>query len=131
MRQSAVGQKCPRCARLPRRARAYGRPQHYAKAIAAGFGAALIGGLVYVQLLGAVGFGTLILAGLLGYGVGRAVRWGAAGQTLSPWPAVAATCAVVGMVLAFVVTRGRLPLSGFLLLAYAVSGYFAVRGLQS
>lgn len=130
MRQAAVGQKCPRCARVPRRARAYGRPQHYARAILAGLGSALAGGFLYVQLLGAVGFGTLILAGVLGFAVGRAVRWGAAGQTLTPWPAVAATSAVVGLFLAFVVSTGRLPLSPYLLLAHLVCGYVAVRGLR-
>ena len=130
MRQAAVGQKCPRCARVPRRAKGYGRPQHYAKAIAAGFTTALVGGLVYVQVVGGLRFGTLILGGLLGYGVGRAVRWGAAGQTLPPWPAVAATCAVTGLLTAFVVSTGGVPLSVFVLLTYAVAGYFAVRGLQ-
>ena len=100
------------------------------RAVLAGLGAALAGGLVYVQLLGAVGFGTLILAGVLGFAVGRAVRWGAAGQTLAPWPTVAATCAVVGLAGAFVLSTGRLPLSAFLLLAHLVCGYVAVRGLR-
>lgn len=130
MRQSAVGQKCPRCAKLPRRARAYGKPIHYVKGVGGGLATAFGAGLLYVRAIGAMGFGTLILAGLLGFGVGRVVRWGAASQSQPPWPAVAATCAVAGMVLAHVVTYQRLPLSGFLLLAYAVAGYAAVRGLH-
>ncbi|MDP9405715.1 MAG: hypothetical protein M3O86_03815, partial [Actinomycetota bacterium] len=78
MRQSAVGQKCPRCARLPRSARALGRPVHYLKAGVAGLAVAVVGGLALNAALGRVGFGSVILPGLLGFGVGRAVAWGAA-----------------------------------------------------
>lgn len=129
MRQSPVGQKCPGCARLPRSARARGKPVHYVRAIGAGTALAIVGGLVLRQLLGAVGFGAILLPALLGFGVGRVVSWGASRQSQQPFPAIAIALAVVGAVIA----GGGLGILNrpFALLGVAAAGYFAQRGLQS
>lgn len=130
MRSSAVGQKCPDCARVPRRARARGKPIHYVRAVGAGLAVALVGAFALVQILAAVRFGTLILSALLGYLVGRVVRWGAAGQTQQPFGYLAAGCAVLGMAVGLTVSTGTPVPGGFwLLLGYVAAGFFALRGL--
>lgn len=133
MRQSAVGQKCPSCARLPRSARARGKPVHYVKATAAGLAVALVGGFVLTALIGMIGFGAILLRALLGFGVGKAVGWGAQRQSQQPFAGMAVGFAIVGVVL-FPVLDGGLPrLLGnpFALLGVAAAGYFALRGLRS
>ena len=128
MRQAAVGQKCPSCARVPRSARALGRPEHYVKAIAAGFAVAVAGGLLLNMLQARVRFGTIILASLLGFGVGRAVSWGAQRQTQRPFEIVAVTLGAIG---GLVAGGGWLVLSQpFRVLAVVAAGYFALRGLR-
>lgn len=128
MRQSAVGQKCPACARVPRRARALGKPIHYVRAVGAGLGTALVGGLAVGQALGMLPFGSIILLALLGFGVGRAVRWGAQHQTSGPFAAIAVVC---GIAAAMVAGGGPLVVvRPYLLLGAAAAGYFAWRGLQ-
>lgn len=133
MRTAAVGQKCPRCARTPRSARALGRPRHYARAVGGGVAAAVVGGVVYAQLLATVRFGALIIAGLLGFLIGRVVRWGARGQTQQPFPGIAMGLAGLAVAVAFLVGAGTLlPLrAGLLVLAYPVAAWLAMRGLQS
>jgi hypothetical protein len=129
MRQSAVGQKCPRCAAVPRSARALGKPSQYVKGTAAGLAVAVAGGLLVNAALGAAGFGTILLPGLLGFGVGRAVSWGAAGQSSHPFAILAVTLAVIGALLAL---GGPLALVGpFRLLGLVAAGWFALRGLRS
>jgi hypothetical protein len=133
MRQSAVGQKCPECARLPRGARARGKPVHYVKATAAGLGVAIVGGYVLAAVIGMIGFGAIMLRALLGFGVGKAVAWGAQRQSQQPFAGMAVGFAIIGVVL-FPVLAGRLPqLIGnpFSLLGIAAAGYFALRGLRS
>lgn len=126
VRSSAVGQRCPSCAKPPRAARARGKPEHYARAIGAGLPLAVVGGLVVTQ----VGFGALILSGLVGFGVGRAVAWGTRGQTQAPFPAMAISIAVTGLLLAFVVVYGTpVPQAGLRVLAYPITGWLATRGL--
>lgn len=132
MRTAAVGQKCPRCARTPRSARALGKPRHYVRAIGGGLAAAAAGGVAYAVLLRVLPFGSLILAGLLGYAVGRVVRWGTRGQTQQPFASIAVGLAVTAVLVGFVVVFGT-PLPGrvFTLLAYPLAGWLALRGLQS
>ena len=133
MRQAAVGQKCPSCARLPRGARARGKPVHYVKATAAGLGLALIGGYLLWVLRSQIGFGAILLPALLGFGVGKAVGWGAQRQTQQPFAAMAVGFAVLGVV-AYPVLAGVLPAllrSPFSLLGVAAAGWFALRGLRS
>lgn len=134
MRSSAVGQKCPDCARVPRSARALGRPVHYVRALGAGLPLAIAGGIALMQVIAMIRFGTLILSALLGYLIGRVVRWGAAGQTQQPFTWLAAGCAVlgiaVGITLGFGLPVPPLPQGVWLLLGYVAAGYFAVRGVR-
>lgn len=129
MRQAAVGQKCPACARLPKRARGLGKPVHYVKGGLAGLAVALVGGVAAFFLLGAVRFGGgIIVPGLLGFGVGRAVGWGAARQTHRRFEIMAVVLGVLGGFIA----GGGLAVIGrpFALLGVAAAGYFALRGLR-
>lgn len=128
MRQSAVGQKCPSCARMPRSARALGKPIHYVKAVGAGLAAAAAGGLVVGELLAMVRFGSILLLAMLGYGVGRAVGWGAQRQTSRPFAVIAVTLGTAAALLAG--GPRLLTLNVFALLGVAAAGYFAWRGLQ-
>lgn len=131
MRSSAVGQKCPDCARVPRSARARGKPIHYVRAVGAGLAVALGGAFALGQIMLMVRFGTVILSALLGYLVGRVVRWGAAGQTQQPFGYLAAGCVVVGLAVGFTVTFGTPVPGGFwLLIGYVAAGFFALRGLS-
>jgi hypothetical protein len=131
MRTAAVGQKCPSCARPARSSRALGKPEHYVRAIGAGLGAALAGGLLYAQVLAVVRFGSLILAGLLGFGIGRVVRWGTRGQSQQPFAGIAIALGVVAVVVGFVfVYRTPLPARLLTLVAYPIAGWFALRGLR-
>lgn len=132
MRTAAVGQKCPRCAKAPRSARAVGKPVHYVRSVGGGLATAIAGGVVYSLLLRSVGFGALILAGVLGYLIGRVVKWGARGQSQQPFVTIAGVLAGLAIALAFVVTFGTvLPLRGLLILAYPVAVWLGLRGLQS
>lgn len=131
MRQGAVGQKCPSCARQPRSARAKGKPRDYVRLSLAAPIAVIAGGLFYSFVIATVSFGSLILAGLLGFGIGRVVRWAVRGQTQQPFMGIAAVAGVitVGTGL-FFAGAGVIPAGVFSVLAYVVSGWFAVRGLQ-
>ena len=133
MRQAAVGQKCPRCARLPRSARARGKPQHYVKASAAALAVAVVGGYFMLVIRGRIGIGAIILPALLGYAVGRAVGWGAQRQTQQPFAGLAVGMAVLGVLLFPLVLGGPgyLMANPFAFLSAAVAGYMALRGLRS
>lgn len=132
MRQSAVGQKCPACAKTPRRARARGRPMHYVKATGAGLGVSLLGGALTVVAVAQIRFGLIILAAATGFVAGRATAWGAQRQRQPPFPQIAAGSAVVGIAAAVAVLWGPAGFGNpWLLLGLAAAGYFAVRGLHS
>ena len=131
MRQAAVGQKCPRCARVPRSALAMGKPIHYVKAGAAGLGAAVGGGFALLVAFSAVrglGYGGILLPALVGFGVGRAVSWGAQRQTHRNFEIMA----VVLGVLAGIIAGGGLAILNrpFAALGAAAAGYAALRGLH-
>jgi hypothetical protein len=132
MRTAAVGQKCPTCARPAKSARALGKPEHYVRAIAAGLGAAVVGGVLYAQLIAALrGFGSLILSGVLGFVIGRVVNWGTRGQSQQPFSGIAIALGIFAIAIAFVVGYGTpVPPRPLALLAYPVAGWFALRGLQ-
>jgi hypothetical protein len=131
MHTAAVGQKCPRCARTPRSARALGKPQHYVRAIGGGLLVAIAGGLLYGQVARAIGFGLLILAGVLGYVIGRVVKWGTRGQSQQPFQVIAMTLAGVAVLVGFVTAFGSLVPGIFAVLAYAVAIWLAARGIHS
>jgi hypothetical protein len=132
MRTAAVGQKCPTCARSPRSARALGKPQHYVRAVGAGLGAAVVGGLAYAWLMATLrGFGSLLLSGLLGFLIGRVVAWGTRGQSQQPFSTIAIGVALVAVAVAFVVGYGTpVPPRLFALLAYPAAGWLALAGLR-
>jgi hypothetical protein len=132
MHQSAVGQKCPACARTPRSARARGKPAHYAKAVLAALGVGLAGGALTVLAVAQIRFGLIIFSAVTGFLAGRAASWGAQRQTQAPFPAIAAGSAMVGLAVAAVALSGPQGFSNpWFLLGLAAAGYFAVRGLHT
>jgi hypothetical protein len=131
MRQSAVGQKCPACAKTPRRARARGRPAHYVKAAGAALGVGLLGGALTVVVVAQIRFGLIIFAAATGFFAGRAAAWGAQRQRQAPFPQIAVGAAVAGIASAVAVLWGPQGFQNpWLLLGLAAAGYFAVRGLH-
>lgn len=122
---SAVGQKCPRCAKQERSARALGKPRQYVKGVAAGLAAMLVGAVVLWIVIG-IGFLTLIAAGFIGFGIGRAVRWGAEGNAAGPFTAIAIGLAVLMVEAAWLFGYGLLiPPGIFGLLGYLAAAYGA------
>jgi hypothetical protein len=114
---TAVGQKCPRCARQSGRAKGNPEPQLLARAFGAGLAVAALGGL----LLLAVPFAGLLLALAHGFVVGAAVRWAARRRTHT-WLGVAAAVAVLVGLGGLVLVLGGNPFAARFLLAYLLSG---------
>src|SRR5215217_7992529 len=104
---TAVGQKCPRCAKQTGRAKGNPEPQLLARAFGAGLAAAALGGV--------------LLALAHGFVVGAAVRWAARRRT-HPWLGVAAAVAVLVGLGGLVLVLGGNPFAARLLLAYLLSG---------
>ncbi len=131
-----VGQKCPSCARLPRAARAQGKPDQYVRAVAFGVGAALAVGVLLALFFTVSGFLTWIASGFGGYGVGRAVRAGARGNAADNFKVIAGVLAVAAVGLAwalwvrfsigFFVLSGEVFLSGTRIVSYAAAVYGSV-----
>ena len=115
---TAVGQKCPRCARQSGRAKGNPEPQVLARAFGAGLAAAVLGGVLLV----AVPF--VVLALVHGFVVGAAVRWAARRRTHTWLGVVAAVAVLVGLA-GLVLVLGGNPFAGRLLLAYVLSGGMA------
>ncbi len=98
---TAVGAKCPSCARLPKSALVTLKPGRMALAIATGLGAAAVGGYLFGLAVNMIGFLSIIFAYLLGYAVGEAVSWGS-GRYHSRGMAIwASICAALGVLLPF------------------------------
>jgi hypothetical protein len=117
---TAVGQKCPRCARQSGRAKGTPTPALLARGFGAGLLAAVGGGF----LLLASPFGGLLLALVYGFLVGSAVRLGARRRT-HLWLGIAAAAAVlVGLGLVALVLGGN-PFAPGLLLSYLLGGGLA------
>jgi hypothetical protein len=114
---TAVGQKCPRCARQTGRAKGNPEPQVVARAFGAGVAVAALGGVV----LAAVPFAGLLLALAHGFVVGAAVRWAARRRTHT-WLGLAAVAAVLIGLGGLVLVLGGNPFAARLLLAYLLSG---------
>jgi hypothetical protein len=114
---TAVGQKCPSCARQSGRAKGNPEPLVVARALGAGVVAAAVGGLVLVV----VPFAGLLLAFAHGFVVGAAVRWAARRRT-HPWLGVAAAVAVLAGLGGLVLLLGGNPFAARWLLVYLVSG---------
>jgi hypothetical protein len=117
---TAVGQKCPRCARQSGRAK--GNPEATLLARAFGAGLAVAAGAGLIMLL--VSFASLLLAIAHGFLVGAAVRWAARRRTHVRLGLAAAAAVVLGLG-GVVLLLGGDPLGARLLLAYAISGGIA------
>ncbi len=114
---TAVGQKCPRCARQSGRAK--GTPE--AVLLARGFGAGLAAATVGGFLLLSMPFGGLLLALAYGFLVGLVVSRAARRRT-HPWLGLAAAAAVVVGLSVVVLLAGGNPLAARLLLVDLVAG---------
>jgi hypothetical protein len=117
---TAVGQKCPRCARQSGRAK--GNPDSMLLARAFGAGVAVAAAAGLLMLL--VSFASLLLAAGHGFLVGATVRWAARRRTHARLGLVAAAAVVLGLGGVILVLGGN-PLGARLLLAYAISGGIA------
>jgi hypothetical protein len=117
---TAVGQKCPRCAKQTGRAKGNPEPQVLVRAFGAGLAAAVLGGVLLV----AVPFAGLLLALAHGFVVGAAVRWAARRRTHT-WLGVAAAVAVLVGLGGLALVLGGDPFAARLLLAYVLSGGMA------
>jgi predicted lipid-binding transport protein (Tim44 family) len=115
---TAVGQKCPSCARQPRAAKGTPPPSQVARAFGAGLAAAVAGGFLLLLLPFR---GGILLAAVYGYLVGAAVRW-AARRRIHTQLGVAAAAAVVVGLGAVVALLGGAPLAPQWLLLYLVGG---------
>jgi hypothetical protein len=113
---TAVGQKCPNCARQSGRAKGNPEPQLLARAFGAGLVVAAAGGI----LLLAVPFAGLLLAAVHGFVVGAVVRWAARRRTHT-WLGLVAVAAVLVGLGGLVLVLGGNPFAARLLLAYAIS----------
>lgn len=123
VRRGAVGQLCPSCARPPGALRAQQR-QRRLKAGVVGFAVALLGGL----LVSLIGVGSLILSGVTGFLVGRAVVSASAGLADETLPTLAAVVAVAGLAVAFVgLFATPVPGRGLLVLSYPIAAFLAYR----
>jgi len=114
---TAVGQKCPRCAKQSGRAKGDPEPLLLARAFGVGLAVAALGGVLLV----AVPFAGLLLALAHGFVVGAAVRW-AARRPTHTWLGVAAAVAVLVGLGGLVLVLGGNPFATRLLLAYVLSG---------
>ena len=126
MGQTEVGIKCPDDARLPRSARAgVMKTNQVLWSLLAGVAVTLLG-LPVAYLISQIGFGSLILCGLAGYGAGTLILR-AGGRNGGP---VAMTIAGVAVALAFLPLVGPRLLEGnispFALLEPLVAIGFAV-----
>ncbi|HEU4396420.1 MAG TPA: hypothetical protein VFU54_01125 [Actinomycetota bacterium] len=117
---TAVGQKCPRCARQPGRAKGNPDTMLLARAFGAGLAVAAAAGLIMLLL----SFASLLLAAAHGFLVAAAVRWAARRRTHIRLGLVAAAAVVLGLG-GVVLLLGVNPLAVRLLLAYAISGGIA------
>lgn len=102
-----------------------GKPRQYVKGVAAGLGAAVLGAFVLYLVIG-IGFLTLIASLGIGYGVGRAVQWGAERNAATPFTVIAVVLAVLVVEAAWLLGYGYIAPPGiFGLLGYAAAAYGA------
>jgi hypothetical protein len=135
---SAVGIKCPQCAKLPRSAVVTLKPNRAARAVAAAFVGGLAMGFGVVLLQSALGlFFALLMGYLIGLGMGEIVLW-ASGRYRAP---VTGWIAVGGCVWTYAATYllfygvdlGDVARSGnaaFVAMGVAIAGYVAYQRTQ-
>ena len=114
---TAVGQKCPSCAKQSGRAKGNPEPQLLGRGFGAGVAVAALGGVVLV----AVPCAGLLLALAHGCGVGSTGRWAARRRTHTGLGVAAAAAVLVGLG-GLVLVLGGNPFATRLLLAYVLSG---------
>ena len=117
---TAVGQKCPRCARQSGRAKGNPETMLLARAFGAGLAVAAAAGLIMLL----VSFASLLLAAAHGFLVGATVRWAARRRTHGRLGLAAAAAVVVGLG-GVALLLGYNPFAVRLLLAYAIGGGIA------
>ncbi|HYY78672.1 MAG TPA: hypothetical protein VFD04_05735 [Actinomycetes bacterium] len=115
---TAVGQKCPRCARQSGRAKGTPDPVLLARGFGAGLAVAVAGGFL---LLLVVPFGSLLLSLLYGFLVGLAVGRAARRRTHQRLGLAAAAAVLLGMSLVVLILGGN-PLAPQLLLYDLLAG---------
>jgi hypothetical protein len=135
---SAVGIKCPECAKLPRSAIVTLKPNRAARAVAAAFLGGLAMGFGVVLLQSSLGlFFALLMGYLIGLGMGELVLW-ASGRYRAPltgWIAVGGcvwTYAATYL-LFYGVDVGDVARSGsavFVALGLGIAGYVAYQRTQ-
>jgi hypothetical protein len=91
---TAVGQKCPRCARQSGRAKGVPEPLLLARAFGAGLAVAGGGAFLLLRVFPIAG---LLISAVYGYAVGSAVRWAARRRTHPTLAAAAVVAVVVGV----------------------------------
>ena len=114
---TAVGQKCPSCAKQSGRAKGNPEPQLLGRGFGAGVAVAALGGVVLV----AVPFAGLLLALAHGFVVGSTVRWVGHRRTHTRLGVAPAPTVLVGLG-GLVLVLGGNPFATRLLLAYVLSG---------
>ena len=96
--QTPVGGRCRECANVRRAPIFLVSPGRYARAVAYGLAAAVVGGFIWASMGGFFGLSYLLLV-LLGYVVGEAVSRGASGRVSRGLMVVAGACTVLAAVL--------------------------------
>ena len=114
---TAVGQKCPSCAKQTGRAKGNPEPQLLGRAFGAGVAVAALGGVLLV----AVPFAGLLLALAHGFVVGSTVRWAGRPPPQTRHRVGGAPAVLVGLG-GLVLVLGGNPFATRLLLAYVLSG---------
>jgi len=117
---TAVGQKCPSCARQSRQAKGTPPAALVARAFGAGLVAAVLGGYLLLH----VPFAGLLLTAAYGFLVGVVVRWAARRRTHAYLGWAAAAAVVLGLGGAAVLLGAPFLAPG-LLLSYLVGGGLA------
>jgi len=117
---TAVGIKCPQCARPVGRTRARGKPRDHVLALAVGVAGAVAGGLFLGELLRWLSFGSFILTLGYGYLMGEAISRAARRNVGLFYQVVGGLSTLAGLAMTVLVRGGAF--SPFFLLA----GVFAV-----
>ena len=123
MRESAVGMKCPDCARQPRRATRPGSAARYVAAAAAGTATAAVIGALLVFGVGVFGILIPLLAGFV---VGEVVSKTARRLGGTAFQVIAGVSTAAGLALGIILFQGTRALAGgpmivFVLIASAIA----------
>lgn len=101
---TAVGAKCPSCARMPKSALVRVKPERLALVAVAGLVSAALGGYLFGIIISAISLLAFLVAFGLGVGVGEAVSWASGRHHSSRLAAWGAACAVFAILFPFLLT---------------------------